>query len=121
MAFLDSGQKSAAPAIDTEGKLRNETLAKIFNVLSSIFPRTLGAFTLSAAATTVVTQPAVLSTSKVFFVPTNAAAAALMAGAKSLYWDPTATVAGASFSVKTADATSAAGTETFAYFIINPV
>lgn len=74
-----------------------------------------GNFTLAAAATTDVTNAAVAANSKVFIVPTNAAAGALMAGAKSLYHS--ANTAGVSFTVATADASAAAGTETFNYIL----
>lgn len=121
MAFLDSGQKSAAPTIDSEGKFRNELLGLLIKALTSIFPRVAGTFTLSAAATTTVAQPAITANSFVFPFPINASAATLMAGAKSLYQDRAANVAGASFSMKTADASAAAGTEQFAYFVLNLV
>lgn len=76
-----------------------------------------GNFTLANAATTVVPNVKVTASSLVFLQPTNAAAASLMAGASSLY--VSAKSAGVSFTVATADAGSAAGTETFSYLIIN--
>ena len=75
----------------------------------------VGSFTLSAAATTVVTNANVTSTSKIILVPTNAAAATLMGSAKALYIS--ARTAGTSFTVATANAVAAAGTETFDYWI----
>jgi hypothetical protein len=77
-----------------------------------------GTFTLAAAATTTVTQPGVQSTSVIHLTPTNAAAAALMGSAKSLYIS--ALTPGASFAVATANATAAVGTETFSYVILTP-
>ena len=44
-----------------------------------------GTFTLAAAATTVITQPAVQSNSVISFFPTNAAAGTLQGSAKALY------------------------------------
>lgn len=76
-----------------------------------------GNFTLGAAATTVVSQVLVTANSLIFLQPTNAAAATLMAGSSSLYIS--AKSAGVSFTVATADAGSAAGTETFSYFLVN--
>jgi hypothetical protein len=81
---------------------------------------TVGAFTLGAVASQVVPAPAVVAGSRVWLSPTNAAAAALMGSSKSLYHDAAVNVAGGSFTIKTADATNAAGGEQFAYIIINP-
>lgn len=86
--------------------------------LGKIFPRALGSFTLAAAATTTITQPAVTANCQVVLTPTNASAATLMGSAKSLY--VSAKVAGTSFTVATASAANAAGTETFAYAIFIP-
>lgn len=128
MSFTDSGagrnqMADRAPTLpsDTEGKLRNQVLSLLVKTLQSLLPRITGTFTLAAAATTTVPQPAILASSVVSIAPTNAAAAALMAGAKSAYWDPASNIAGASFAVKTADGSAPAGTETFSYFVINPV
>lgn len=74
-----------------------------------------GSFTLAAAATTDVANTAVAANSKIWLIPTNAGAASLMAGAKSLYHS--ANSAGVSFTVATADASAAAGTETFNYIL----
>lgn len=91
--------------------------ALVASILAT-FPRTVGSFTLAAAATTVVTQPTIKANSVVLFVPTNAAAATLMGSAKSLYLS--ALTPGASFTVATASAASAAGTEKFSYIVISP-
>lgn len=68
-----------------------------------------------AAAATVVSDPEVHANCHIDFTPTNAAAATLMAGAKSIY--VSARNAGTSFTVTTADGTNAAGTENFTYRI----
>jgi len=96
----------------------NENLTQLIAVMRAIFPRALGSFTLAAAATTTVAQPAVTGNCQVVLTPTNAAAATLMGSAKSLY--VSAKVAGASFTVATASAASAAGTETFNYTVFIP-
>jgi hypothetical protein len=76
-----------------------------------------GSFTMDAAATKAVANTSIVAASKVLLTPTNAAAAGLMAGVKSLY--VSAKTANTSFTVSTADASSAAGTETFDYVIRN--
>lgn len=95
----------------------NSNMLALIATLSAVFPRITGTFTLATSATTVVTQPAIQANSVVQLTPTNAAAATLMAGAKSLYIS--ALTPGASFTVATADGTNAAGTETFSYSIFN--
>lgn len=74
-----------------------------------------GSFTLSAASSTVVNNPLVWTYTTVFIFPTNAAAATLMQGTKSLYIS--AKTAKTSFTVTTADGTAAVGTETFGYVL----
>lgn len=76
-----------------------------------------GNFTLSAAVSTAVADTSVVSTSRISLTPTNAAAATLMSGTKSLYIS--AKTANTSFTVSTADGTAAAGTETFDYIVNN--
>lgn len=95
-------------------------LSAIEQALRAVFPRVSGTFTLGAANSTTVTQANIQANSMVFFTPTNAAAATLMSGAKSLYHDVASNVAGTSFKVKTADGNNAAGTETFEYFVLTP-
>jgi len=95
----------------------NEQLSQLVQVLQAIFPRVTGSFTLAAAATTTVTQPAIKATSIVLLMPSNAAAATLMGSAKALY--VSALAPGASFTVATASGAGAAGTETFSYVVSN--
>lgn len=73
-----------------------------------------GTFTASAAASTAVSNSASRTSMRVILYPLNSTAATLMAGSKMLYFDGTVT-AGTNFTVKTADGTAAAGTESFAY------
>jgi hypothetical protein len=74
-----------------------------------------GTFTMAAAASMVITNANTLAGAQITLIPTNAAAAVLMGSAKFLY--ATATTPGTSFTVQTANAAAAAGTETFAYRI----
>lgn len=76
-----------------------------------------GSFTMAAANLKAVPETRVVAGTTVRLIPTNAAAATLMGSAKSLYVDKAVTVAGTSFTVKTADGNNAAGTETFDYTI----
>jgi hypothetical protein len=75
-------------------------------------------FTLSAASSTVVSDTRITSASFVGMTPSNAAALDLQRSSQGLYVDTAETVPGVSFTVKTADGTSAGGTETFLYNII---
>lgn len=75
----------------------------------------VGSFTLAAAATTVVNNANVTALCKIILVPTNAAAATLMGSNKALYISTR--TAGTSFTVATASAAAAAGTETFDYWV----
>jgi hypothetical protein len=91
---------------------------KTATIKTDYFP-VRGTFTCTNAATTTVSDQAaaVLATSVITLMPTNAAAATLMSGAKSLY--VSTRTAATSFVVSTADASAAAGTETFEYIIHN--
>lgn len=77
-----------------------------------------GTFTMPVAATLTITQPGIQSNSVVSINPTNASASTLQGSAKALY--VSAIVAGTSFTLSTANATNAAGTETFSYTINTP-
>jgi hypothetical protein len=77
----------------------------------------VGSLILGNTINTIVANINVLSTSKIFLSPTNAAAATLMGSAKSLFIS--ARTAGVSFQVSTANGVAAAGTETFDYYIRN--
>lgn len=119
-----SGQGGSLVDINTtlqgNGRNLNAAIALLIETLEALFlPRSTGSFTLSAAASTVVANTEVTATSLPILIPTNAAAATLMAGAQSLYLS--ARTAGASFTVSTASGVAAAGTETFSYILVNPV
>ena len=77
-----------------------------------------GTFTMPAAATLTILQPAVQSLSTIQLTATNASAGTLQGSAKALYIS--AKVAGASFTVATASGGNAVGTETFSYTINTP-
>jgi hypothetical protein len=105
-ADADTGVSGAAMAFKTA------------TIKTDYFP-VRGTFTCTNAATTTVSDQAaaVLATSVITLMPTNAAAATLMSGAKSLY--VSTRTAATSFVVSTADGNAAAGTETFEYIIHN--
>lgn len=74
-----------------------------------------GSFTMGASSSTVVPNTAVQGTSFISFTPTNASAATLVGSGKSPYVQSISP--GVSFTVATANATAAVGTETFNYTI----
>ncbi len=77
-----------------------------------------GVFTMPVAVSLTIAQPGIKGNSIVTLSPTNASAGTLQGSAKALY--VSAIVAGTSFTVSTANATNAAGTETFSYTINTP-
>jgi hypothetical protein len=99
--------------------LQNGVVAinSLVQAIKNVFPTVTGSFTLAAAASTVVTQPAIRATSVIQLSATNAAAATLQGSAKALYYTLTP---GTGFTVFTANAGAAAGSETFSYSIFNP-
>lgn len=105
--------------IANNGNLMTQVLSRLIQTLTGILPFSgaTGTFTCAAAASTTITQTSVSATSVILLMPTNAAAATLISSAKSLYISTR--TAGVSFAVATADATAAAGTETFGYTVIN--
>lgn len=99
--------------------VRNQILNGLLNALQNGFPRTVGTFTMAAAATMVIPQTATQSTSNITLTALNAAAATLMGSNKSLYISTR--TQGASFTVATASGAAAAGTEQFQYELLNLV
>lgn len=96
----------------------NANIALLTAAIKGLFlPRSTGSFTLGASATTAVADTSITATSLIFLMPTNAAAGTLMGSAKSLY--VSARTPGTGFTVATASAAAAAGTETFSYVSIN--
>lgn len=95
----------------------NVLMGKLITIIAALFPRSIGTFTMAAAATKSVTDANSKSTSFIVLMPTNAAAGTLMGSTKSLYVTP----ATGSFTVSTASAVAAAGTETFSYVIMNVI
>lgn len=97
----------------------NRNLAQLVAMWARAFPLSAfqGTFTCAAAASTVVSNTNVKVGSTIILQPANAAAGTLQGSAKCLY--PNTLVAGASFTVTTASAAAAAGTEIFSYLIIN--
>lgn len=76
---------------------------------------TQGSFTMGAAVSTVVLQPAVKANSDIDLSPRNAAAGTLQGSAKFAY--VSAISPGISFTVTTSNGVAAAGTELFSYQI----
>ena len=74
-----------------------------------------GSFTMSASASSTIADTRVSTGSLISLSPTNAAAATLQSGASGLYITNKAT--GVGFDVHTASG-SAAGTETFDYWVV---
>jgi len=115
-----SAQAGGGTAAGTTADIvRNQILNGLLNALQNGFPRTVGTFTLTAAATLVVPQTATQSTSVITLTPTNAGAATLMGSNKSLYIS--ARTQGTSFTVATASGVAATGGETFMYELLNLV
>jgi hypothetical protein len=93
------------------------TLTTMEATLVRSVSRANGTFTLAAAATTTILQPAVQASSFIELQPTNAAGGTLMGSAASLYIS--SINPGVSFTVATANASSPSGTQTFMYAVFN--
>jgi hypothetical protein len=94
-------------------------LGQLVQVISQVFPRAVGTFTLTAgSATTTVSQASMVANGFPVWIPTNAVAGTLEGSAKKLFL--ASVTAGSGFSLVTSNGGTAAGTETFAYFAINP-
>ena len=104
--------------LETQQRLMIVAINGLRDAILATFPRVTGTFTLSAAASTVVPNTSVTSTSIISLTPLNATAATLMAGANSLY--VSARTSGASFTLSTAAGGAAAGTEQFQYLLVVP-
>lgn len=115
VAGLSAALKSDTPLASPLPALPSDTNKYLRGDLTWVRPVSWGTFTLAAAATTVVADTNATASSVIVITPTNATGAALMAGAKSLYIS--ARSAGVSFTVATADASAAAGVETFNYIM----
>jgi len=104
------------------GRAMVEAITELRQAINSIFGTisSTGLFTMPAADTFVVLTPQAVAGSVILLQAVDASAATLQAGTSALYVDRAVTVAGTSFTVKTADAGAAAGTEQFAYVLINP-
>lgn len=93
-------------------------LAILVQTMSAVLPRINGTFTLSAAATTTVTQPSIKANSLVQPFPTNTSAAVLQGSARYVF--VSSLIPGSGFLMRTANGSAAGGTETFNYTVINP-
>lgn len=115
---MADGQTSGFADLNNTNKGGVTNLSLIYQVLLSTFPRINGTFSLSAATTTIVTQPAISASSIVAFFPTNGTAA-LIERTNGLFHNQSANVAGASFTMSTQAGSATAG-GTFSYYVINP-
>lgn len=108
----------SAGATDVVTQLQN-IVAKLGQLVAAISGRiTLGSFTMVAAATTVVPQPAVKANSIITLTPTNADAATVVGSAKSPYIS--AISPGVSFTIATGNGSAGVATATFNYSISSP-
>jgi hypothetical protein len=114
-SFLDQQGTASSGDIVTALQGMTRLLSSLVKVFQGSY--VTGTFTLAAAASTTVAQPGVKSSASISLTPTNASAATLEGSAKALY--VSAVTSGANFTVSTANAASAAGTETFSYLIKN--
>lgn len=112
-----STQNQSAGVTDVVTQLQG-IVRQLTALVKAINSRELyGSFTMPAASSLTITNPAIKGNSFITLMPTNADAATLMGSAKSLYYT---IIAGTSFTVTTADAANALGTETFLYMINTP-
>ena len=97
----------------------NANMAQLTKVFTTRFALSsfTGTFNMTATATFTVTDANIKAGSFVIFIPTNATAAQLQGSAKQLYVSTKS--AGTNFVASTGNAVAAAGTETFAYIIVN--
>lgn len=117
MAGLQQGANDDANSI---GRALVENLAELVRVFDAFLAAqgTTGLFTMTATASLVVLDPAVLAGSTITLQAVNAAAAVLQGSNESLYIS--AKTAGTSFTVATGAGTNAAGGEIFSYRLTNP-
>lgn len=113
--MLDPMGGSGLSDIASKLQLSNQLMGKLVGIISNLFPRGMGNFSLTAASSKVVTDANVTSVSYVVLIPTNAAAGTLIGSNKSLY----ISYASGSFTVATASGASATGGETFQYLVFN--
>lgn len=100
------------------GRAIVEALAALRSTLAGLTPIFTGQFTMTATATLVVLQPAVVAGSIIVLQAANASAGTLQGSNEHLYIS--AKSVGVSFTVATAAGTNAAGGEIFSYAIFNP-
>ena len=119
---LNFGPQTNIGQDNSDGTMR----AAVLNILKQLSQLTLamtnafppvrrGTCRLGAAAATTVLDTAVTATGRIILFPTSASAATLTGSAGNIY--VSAQVAGTSFTVSTANAAAAAGTETFSYVV----
>lgn len=117
MSYQPQGQGTASLG-DVTSQLQN--IARQFGLWIAAFKGriTFGSFTMPAAATATISQPAAQANSNISLTATNAAAGTLQGSAKHLYISSISP--GVSFTVATASGGNAAGTETLNYLVSTP-
>ena len=120
MSMMDDqlGNNMSFQNLETQQRLMIVAINGLRDAILATFPRVTGTFTLSAAASTVVANTSVTSTSIISLTPLNAAAATQMAGTNSLY--VSARTSGASFTLSTALGGAADATAQFQYLLVVP-
>lgn len=121
MSLQDSGQNNQA-GLDTvvsQLQLLVKYVGDLVDILEAAFPRILGSFTTTATTSQAIPAPTITANAQVSIQPTNATAATLQSGSKSLY--VASVTAGVGFTVGTADGSAATAAATFSYAVTNPV
>lgn len=113
------GMVSTSPDLLNQVKGHNQNMAQLISSLNGTLAGKVkfGTFNCAAASATTVSDTNVTSTSFVSWTPTSAAAGILEGAATKLYLS--ALVPGVSFTVTTANGSSASTTCSFSYIIAN--
>lgn len=114
---MENFQRVDTQVIANQLALSNQLMGKLVGIMSAVFPRSVGTFTMDATSSKVITDAQATTSSIITLMPLNDYAGTLMGSAKSFYY----TRASGSFTVTTANGVAATGLEEFAYAINNPL